>query len=316
MVDIEKIDDELYTSIYGKPKKGNSHEIWSKIVSNPEILREAVKVIKSKFNEYDIVKGLAIADQMLIFYDSVDKVAYNNLINSIYTNEDIARIVINGASNGGYSYLLMSLWNYDLKLTKEQKAFAVNEAMNKIGTTRYKENENAFSKKLDEMRISDNNTTIVEFGGSKNPAGQKTVSMYMNGLFYQLSRTQAHGTGYFDIRYHILRNPNWTLEEKQRLIMDFWYDDDDYEEALEQWEWGIINDCENWNMELYSPYIEKCGMYEWSYNMLLKIFKDKNKTDKIYEEINFCKQMHQLRPQQWELDEPYEKVLKPTTSKK
>ena len=90
----------------------------------------------------------------------------------------------------------------------------------------------------------------------------------------------------------------------------------DYEEALEQWEWGIINDCENWNMELYSPYIEKCGMYEWSYNMLLKIFKDKNKTDKIYEEINFCKQMHQLRPQQWELDEPYEKVLKPTTSKK
>lgn len=39
MVDIEKIDDELYTSIYGKPKKGNSHEIWSKIVSNPEILR-------------------------------------------------------------------------------------------------------------------------------------------------------------------------------------------------------------------------------------------------------------------------------------
>ena len=60
------------------------------------------------------------------------------------------------------------------------------------------------------------------------------------------------GQGYFDIRYHILRNPNWTLEEKQRLIMDFWYDDDDYEEALEQ----------------------------------------------------------------WELDEPYEKVLKPTTSKK
>ncbi len=44
------------------------------------------------------------------------------------------------------------------------------------------------------------------------------------------------GQGYFDIRYHILRNPNWALEEKQRLIMDFWYDDDDYEEALEQWE--------------------------------------------------------------------------------
>lgn len=72
---------------------------------------------------------------MLMNYNFVDEVAYKKLISSIYTNKDIARIVINGASNGGYSFLLMSLWNHNLKLTEEQKAFAVNEAMNKIGTT-------------------------------------------------------------------------------------------------------------------------------------------------------------------------------------
>lgn len=316
MTNIEKIDNELYGSIYGIPRKGNADEIWSKIVSNPEILREAVKVIRDKFNEHDIVKGLTIADQMLIFYDSVDKVAYNNLINSIYTNEDIARIVMDGASNGGFSYLLMSLWNHDLKLTKEQKEFAVNEAMNKIGTTRDKAKKDAFSKKLDKMGINNDNTTTLEFSGSKNPIGQKTGSMYMNNLFSSLSRTQAHGSGDFDIRYHILRNPNWTLEEKQQLIMDFWYDDDEYDETLEQWEWDIINDQENWNKETYMTYIDKYEMYEWTYEMLLKVFKDKNKTNEIYEEINFCKQMHKLRPQQWELDKPYEKVLKPTMAKK
>ena len=76
---------------------------------------------------------------MLIDYNSIDEVAHNNLINSIYTNTDIARIVMDGAANGGYSFLLMSLWNYNLKLTEEQKAFAVNEAMNKIGTVRWQQ---------------------------------------------------------------------------------------------------------------------------------------------------------------------------------
>ena len=69
---------------------------------------------------------------MLRDYQNVDEIAYNNLIKTIYTNTDIARIVINGASNGGYSFLLMSLWNENIKLTKQQKSFAVKEAMNKL----------------------------------------------------------------------------------------------------------------------------------------------------------------------------------------
>ena len=61
--------------------------------------------------------------------------------------------------------------------------------------------------------------------------------MYMASVFASLSNTQAHGRGDFDIRYWILRNSNWTSKEKQKLIMDFWADDDVYDEVLEQWEW-------------------------------------------------------------------------------
>ena len=104
MVDIEKLDDILYKSIYGRPRAGDYNEIWSRIKSNPEVLREAVQVKRDKFDEHDIVKGLTICDSMLIDYNSVDEVAYNNLINSIYTNTDIARIVMDGAANGGYSF--------------------------------------------------------------------------------------------------------------------------------------------------------------------------------------------------------------------
>lgn len=238
---------------------------------------------------------------MLIDYNSVDEVAYNNIINSIYTNTDIARIVTDGASNGGYSFLLMSLWNHNLKLTEEQKAFAGNEAMNKIGTNRWQQSEEEISKKLDDMGISDDNTTFINIDGYINPIGQKSGSQYMNYMFLILSQIQVHGIGEFDIRYLILRNPNWSLDEKQKLIMDFWCDDETYDEYLEQWEWEIINDSENFKDNPVSL-LEKIDLYEYTYDMLLKFYGDKETTDRMWDEIQFCKQMHQLRPQQWELE--------------
>ena len=312
MTDIEKLDDILYKSIYGIPRAGDYNEIWSKIKSNSEVLREAVKVKKDKFNERDTVKGIAICDSMLLDYNSVDEVAYNDLINSIYTNTDVARIVINGASNGGFSFLLMSLWNHNLKLTEEQKTFAVNEAMNKIGTIRWQQMEEEFSKKLDDKGISDDNTAFIDIDGCINPIGQKSGLKYMNYKLSALSTTQAHGTGEFDIRYQILRNPNWSLNEKQKLIMDFWNNDEEYVECLEHWEWGI-------------PYlaasnsafqIEEFDLYECSYELLLMICDDKKVADRIWSEIQFCKQMRELRSPQSKLEfTPKKKTLVQTNIK-
>lgn len=301
MIDIEKIDSELYKAKYITKKQEQEKEIWNKIKNNQEILREAVKVIRDKFDEQDIVKGVTIAEQMLIFYDSIDKISYNNLINSIYTNQDIARIVIDGSYNGGYSYLLMSLWNHNLKLTQKQKDFAVNEAMNKIGTIRYQNSIESYSKKLDEMGISDNDTITLE---GLNPVGKKTAYMCINKLFASINREQAHGKGDFDIRYYILKNPNWTLEEKQQLIMDFWYDQKDYEESLEQWEWHIKNILLDAD-PIYDP---EDSLDVYTYDYLLKIFKDKEKAKEALEQINFCNLMHKLRPTQTELE--YQNVRK------
>ena len=202
----------------------------------------------------------------------------------------------------------MTLYNPNLKLTDEQKAFAVDEAMNKIGTVRHENVMNEYSKKLDEKGITDEQTMYTEFGGSINPVGAKTGNMYMAGLFSSLSDTQAHGSGDFDIRYWILRNPNWSLEEKQKLIMDFWSDDEDYDETLEQWEWGIVNDHANYKGNPM-PLFDRDELYEYSYDILLKFYGDKETTDRIWEEIQFCKQMHQLRPQQWELEFVKPRVL-------
>lgn len=315
MADIEKIDYELYIAKYGLPKVGDADAIWEQIKSNPEILREAVKTRKDKWNEKDLVNGLAISDAMLIDYRDVDQVAYNELIKSIYTNTDIARLVIDGASNGGYSFLLMTLWNHGLKLTEEQKAFAVDEAMNKIGTTRYKKQRDEYSKQLDEQGITDDITTTINIDGCVNPIGAKAKNEYLNYAFTILSDTQAHGTGVFDIRYYILRNPNWTLEEKQKLIMEFWYDAETYDEFLEQWEWGVVNDSQNYKGEAIPPFDRYELFNEWSYEMLLEFYGNKETADRIWEEMEFCRQMHELRPQQHEIKASPQKGLTPPIEK-
>ena len=120
MVNIDMIDKELYNSIYVSPRIGDYKEVWSRIKNNKEVLRGAIQITKDKFGERDTVKGLSIAEFMLLDYENVDSNIYQNLINTIYSNTDIARIVLDGASNGGNSFLLMSLFNPNLKLTEEQ----------------------------------------------------------------------------------------------------------------------------------------------------------------------------------------------------
>lgn len=298
MENIEKLDTELYLSIYNL-KYGNNivkntkdfKELWKMIKSDPEILSEAVKIKRNKWNNGDTLYGTTIADRMLCDYEDIDCYAYDKLIETIYTNQDIARTVVNGYSNGGFSFLLMSLWNHGLKLTQEQKEFAVNEAMNKTGTVKYKKVKEDYAKYLEKNGIACSPKTAVK----------KNNEPYNYNAFGILGSTQAHGFGEFDIRYHILRNPNWTKEEKQKLIYDFYADDHVYDNVLEQWELSILSECYA-NPEFTFELLDESELFNYSYDFLLSVLKDKQITDKIMDEIEFCKLMHNLRPQQWELE--------------
>lgn len=309
-MNIRQIDDKLYMAAFSPNAVGDYVEIWDSIKNNNEVLTEAIKVEKDKFGERDLVKGLSICHFMLIDYKTVNKEIYLNLVNLIYSNTEIARIVIDGYSNGGYSYLLMTLWNHDLVLTEEQKQFAVSEAMNKIGTKRWAENQKKFELELANRGITNDKTTYINLGGSINPIGKKAATEYVNSMFSSLSDSQAHGTKPFDIRYQILFNPNWTNEEKQKLVYDFYVDSEAYDEYLGEWEWGIINENVN-DKGKPMPELDMDLLYEYTYDNLLEFYvHDKETTDLIWNQINFCRLMHELRPQQWELEFESPKVKK------
>ena len=291
MKKIDVLENELYGCIYTIPRLKNYDKIWSKISSDKEILKEAITITRDKFDENDTVVAPTICYSMLFDYEQVDKEVYEDLVRSIYSNRDIARIVMDGASNGGNSFLLMTLWNQNLKLTEEQKAFAVDEAMNKIGTVRYQNNRDEYNKALKNKGINDKMT--INIPDTNIPIGLETYYMRINYLASLLSTTQAHGKGEFDIRFWILRNSNWSTSEKEKLVHDFWYDEEDFKSCLVEWESAIINDPVNFKDSEFL--FETFDIYECTYQTLLEFYKDKETAERIWDEIEFCKTMRKLR---------------------
>lgn len=292
MMDIKEIDKELYYQRYIKKDFDKLNKLWGKVKGNKELLEEAIKLTKNKFGE-DTLKSLIICECMLITYDKVDSEVYQKLVNIIYSNEKIARKVLDGASNGGYSFLLYTLFNQNLKLTEEQKQFAVSEAMNKTATKKYVQQQKAYSKKLDEVGITDEMIVTIGHGKDTNPIGAKAGCEYMHSFFYGLRDSQCHGIGAFDIRYHILRNSNWTIEEKKQLLYDFYYDDKTYDEFLDEWCWNIIN--YNLYREGYSFALENWYLFDYKYEDILDLSQNKEVANEVWNEINFCRTMHNLR---------------------
>ena len=296
-----QIDEILYKDKYIRKCNDDYYFVWKKIKDNAEILYEAIKVKKDKFNENDTFTHNAIVEAMLIHYDWIDKNIYNELAQKIYSNTDLARIVLDGAANGGYSFLLYTLFNYNLKLTEEMKEFAVKEAMNKIGTTLWYKKREEYSKSLDELGITNDETVNMDMDGCVVPIGAKAGCEYLNYMFSTLSDELAHGTGEYDIRYHILRNPNWTREEKEKLVYEFFKNAETYDEYLELCEWGIVNDSRNYINDCV-PCLDKSDLYYYTLDDLEDIYGDINTAEDILEEIEFCKMMHEIRPQQWEIE--------------
>lgn len=291
MKKIDVLENELYGCIYTIPRLKNYDKIWSKISSDKEILKEAITITRDKFDERDTVVAPTICDSILFNHEEVDRDIYETLVKAIYSNRDIARTVMDGASNGGNSFLLMTLWNQNLKLTEEQKAFAVDEAMNKIGTVRYQNNRDEYNKALKNKGINDKMT--INIPDTNIPIGLETYYMRINYLASLLSTTQAHGKGEFDIRFWILRNSNWSTSEKEKLVHDFWYDEEDFKTCLIEWESAIINDPVNFKDSDFL--FETFDIYECTYQMLLEFYNNKDIADRIWDEIEFCKTMRKLR---------------------
>lgn len=253
---LKAIDNELYQCLYlpGKVNLKRASYLWEEVCRYPELLRIAIEEVFADTTHRKTVRGETICDLILKHPDQVPEDIYLALVDTVYGEQDIARTVKNGDCNGGESFLLMTLQNYELKLTSTQQSFALSEAMNKMGTT-------------------------------------KTVK---TGVFGMIGITQVHGVDPFDIRYEILRNPNFPEDKKQSFVYNFYANDEDWEKHLNDWGnmvasfigMGVGEDPIN-----FVDSILTMDSFDIS-----SIIEDENVSTEIIDALEFVQRMHQYRP--------------------
>ncbi len=124
-------NDQLNKSFYLKDKE-TINLIWNKIKNNTFILNEALNIKINRFKEIDF-RADYIVMCMLYFQEDINKEAYKKLIDLIFSNADLARSGVDGCS-----LLLYAMWNTELELSEEQKAFVIDEVFESLNYTRNK----------------------------------------------------------------------------------------------------------------------------------------------------------------------------------
>lgn len=110
-------------------------------------------------------------------------------------------------------------------------------------------------------------------------------------MFHRMS----HGGGVYDLRYQILRNFNWSLEEKRKLVYDFYEDEYDFMLHLDAFERKVIRHSANFGKNNISL-MELDKIYDYNLTDLENKYQDSVVAVEVFDEINFCRMLHQIRP--------------------
>ena len=104
-------------------------DLWNNIKNNRRALEWATEIFMTRWGETTI-NAQNICHEILTNYDNVDVDIYNDLVNKIYSDKNIARIVAyKDLYCRGNSFLTKTLQNLSLPLTEEQKSYVVDEAL-------------------------------------------------------------------------------------------------------------------------------------------------------------------------------------------
>lgn len=196
---------ELYIYYFEKVVASKETEkinkIWKNIKNNESLLNLAI-TLDDNYN----IKSKIIAFKILKDREMYETNIYQDLINKIYSNSKLCRTKLSDRIIDK-TFLMLTLENKNLILSKKQKEFLIYEAENSPCTEKfYKEN------------IKDERT--------------------------------IHGNILFDIRYEILKNKNFTLQEKKKLFMFFYLDDEIKLVILEELEWEIFKELDSYNINV------------------------------------------------------------------
>lgn len=255
---VQEYDTKLHLALYGYPKAGNVQRIWKELLLEKGDNRLLRQAIKPIMNKEGevMVQAPTICDYILKKSKEVDGAIYQELVDWIYTFPTIAR------TKAGEVFC------------KSNSSFLVQTLQN-------------HDLALDEMQKFVAVSEALSMPGSISSFDSETKKQDMSEIY---------GTTPFDIRYEILMNPNWTIEEKANLIYGFYQEDKDFDRAIHAWEEEIINTSSFYSQKGFQV-MNLNKLYYYTEEEISKYYPDDEKRKNIKEEIRMYELFHQMRPQ-------------------
>ena len=170
-----------------------------------------------------------------------------------------------------------SFWNTDLYKKIIDKIFLYNElAKTKINGYSFLilalENEN--------LKLTKEQKKFLIFEAENCPHTEKYYNEKRN------DETNMHGYGFRDLRYKILKNISFTIQEKTNLFMFFYKDDEIKLDILNEFEWEIAKVLGIISEEDYS------SIYHLEENDIKKKIQDEKQVKEILDKITLCKNIY------------------------
>ncbi len=269
---VEQYDNDLFYEKHLKNENIRVMTIWKKICKDNQILNKAMQIVKTKDNR-NFFFAPTIVEYMIRYYNYIDSEIYKKLIDLICSNTDLSRI----SNNNTNSFLLMILWNKDLTLNQKQKDFIVNELIN-----RNLENKDDIYATFWDSFLSNN-----LYLRNKNEFN-KIINRDIKETFYIPIQKDE------DLRYYVLKSSQFSLDEKRILVYKIFKNDEDYKNAIIDWEYNILT-FEESLLHLGESVLDMNDLYFSSLETIEnKIGKEKSKY--LLNNISFVRLMHELRP--------------------
>lgn len=256
---LKEYDTNLHLALYGYPKSGDAQKLWEEILLKQGNNGLLREAIKPIMNKKgeSMIQAPTICDCILKNYTKVDETIYQELVNYIYTIPTIARTKAGGVFSKSNSSFLVQ--------TLQNHNLILNERQKLTAVTEALSMPGAILSNDSETK----GTNILK----------------------------AHGTTPFDIRYEILMNPNWTIEEKANLIYDFYEKDEDFNEVICTWEEDIINNSSFYSQKGFQA-MDVNKLYCYSEEELSQYYPNGEIRKIIKDEIRMYELFHQMRPYQ------------------
>lgn len=150
-------------------------------------------------------------------------------------------------------------------------------------------NESSFLSKILEnknLQLTKEQKQFVIFEAESCPHTEK---YYQEKITHE---SYVHGYDFKDIRYKILKNISFSLQEKTNLFMLFYPDNEVRFGILNDLEWEISRELDIVNKKDYS------GIYCLDENDIIEKIKDETKVKEIIEKINLCKNIRNKIPEE------------------